>query len=528
MVSEGGALGPGLAGRPCDLDPALIQGRLRPGAIAVIDPEQGRRITYGELDERVARAAGLLQSLLAEPVGARVAVLARNSLTQVVLFLACQRAGAVFMPMNWRLAGAELAALAADAEPRLLIYDEEFADQAAEGAAAIALPIPVGSRNGSQGWEAMARESAPVGAARLSPDAPCVLLYTSGTTGRAKGVVITRRGAFYAGLNFASVGEVTPASTLLCDVPMFHTVGLFAVVRTALATGGRLVVSDRFLPARTLARLSDPELGVTHYFGVPQIAAALREHPDWAGSDLSRLKAFFTGGAPLAPALIDSFMADGVVIVNGYGMSEAGTVLHMPLDPDATRRWPGSVGYPAPTVEVQVVGRDGAPVAEGETGELWIRGPAVTPGYWNQPEATAAALAPGGWFRTGDAARLRPNGMFDLIDRWKDMYVSGGENVYPAEIEAVLLAHPDVADAAVVGAPDPRWGECGVAFVVAHGSAPLDPDKLIAHCGARLARFKLPRDVRVIDAIPRTASGKIRKDLLRQRLADASPSPVDA
>lgn len=497
-------------------DPVAYQSKVRPRALACIDAASGERFTYAELDRRVAQCAGLLGAKLGDPVGRPVAILARNSIDQVVLFMACQRAGAIFQPLNWRLTGVELGILLGDAAPGLLIVDDEFSVQANVAVAASGVSL---ERFSSQAFGRAIDSAAVAAPAALGKDAPCTLLYTSGTTGKPKGVIITRSGAFHAALNLAFVGEVGPACVILTDAPMFHTVGLFAVTRSALTFGATLVVSDRFIPAQTLARLSNPTLGVTHYFGVPQIASALLNAPEYATADLSRLKAFFTGGAPLPPPLVDAFMRDGVTLVNGYGASETGTALHMPLDPDATRAHCGSVGFPAPAVSVRIVDQEGHDVPDGEVGELWLRGPAVTPGYWRNAAATQAAFVDG-WFKTGDAARRDPNGLYRLIDRWKDMYISGGENVYPAEVEAALLAHPHVLDAAVVGAPHVRWGECGVAFVVLQPGAAASAGPLIAHCDGRLARYKWPSEIRFVAEVPRNASGKIRKDHLRRLIAE--------
>jgi fatty-acyl-CoA synthase len=288
-----------------------------------------------------------------------------------------------------------------------------------------------------------------------------------------------------------------------------------------------LILSDRFTPATTLARLSDATLGVTHYFCVPQMAAAMRQDPAYMTTSLSRLKAIFTGGAPLPRPLVEAYLADGVTLVNGYGMSEAGTVIHMPLDAQTSRRHAGCIGFPAPTMSTRIVDRDGRDVASGQDGELWIKGPAVTPGYWNQPEATARAFTDG-WFHTGDVARQEDGGLYRLLDRSKDMYISGGENVYPAEVEAVLLAHSDVLEAAVIGAPHPRWEECGVAFLVARPGSALGPAEVLACCEERLARFKHPAYVNFVDQLPRTASGKVQKDVLRKLHAETHAQRFEA
>jgi fatty-acyl-CoA synthase len=495
-------------------DPVSHSAAAYPGRTACIDIATGNALTYAELDERVGRCAGLLAALIAEPAQARVAVIARNGIDQIVLAFACQRTGAIFVPLNWRLTAAELAVLVDDCTPSLLVFAEEFGDAALKAAASTpglkALPF-----EGEDGLSARIARSIPAKTVPAHADDPCIILYTSGTTGRPKGVVITRRNAFFAALDFMFLGEIGPRTTAYCDLPLFHTIGLIAICRTTLMMGGTLVVSDRFLPARTLSALSDPALAVTHYFAVPAIVTALRNDPTYPGADLTRLDAIFVGGAPLAPDLIEAFLADGVKLINGYGMSEAGSVLHVPIDDWAIRASLGSVGLPAPLLELRIVGGDGGDVVDGAVGELWLRGPAVTPGYWKKPAETAAAFTDG-WYHTGDLARRVGNGFFHIVDRLKDMFISGGENVYPAEIEAVLHAHPAVLEAAVIGVADPRWGEAGLAFVVASLGSALTEAELAAHCEGRLARYKRPRQFLFIESIPRTASGKALKQALRE------------
>lgn len=501
-------------------EPVSYRARVSPERTACIEIASGEALTYAALDERIARAAGFLESLLGDPAGERVAVLARNGTDQIVIALACQRIGAVFAPLNWRLGANELAAILADCAPALLIVAEEFA--AAARTAAEAKPgVTLLIFEGPDGAAAQLRATAPVAARPAGAEAPCILLYTSGTTGQPKGVVITRRNAFFSAINFAFVGEIGPASVVLSDLPLFHTIGLVAVARTTLTFGGTLVLSDRFTPPRSLAFLTDPAIGVTHYFAVPQMITALRNDPGYPGADLSRLHAIFVGGAPLTKTLIESCLDDGVVLVNGYGMSEAGTAVHVPIDRDAVRANPGSVGLPAPCIEVRIVDPVGVDVPEGTVGELWLRGPTITPGYWNRPAETAAAFTDG-WYRTGDLGFREANGFIRVVDRLKDMFISGGENVYPAEIEAALLAHPAVQEAAVIGVPDARWGETGHAFIVPRPGRNPTIEEIALHCEARLARFKLPARILIVETIPRTASGKVQKHLLRREDAAAS------
>jgi fatty-acyl-CoA synthase len=295
-------------------------------------------------------------------------------------------------------------------------------------------------------------------------------------------------------------------------------VGLIATCRCVLQAGGGVLLSDRFIPDQALARLSDPALGVTHLFGVPQMAQALVDSPAFPSSDLSRLKGLFLGGAPLPEALCRTLLDRGVLVVNGYGMTEASTVVGMPLDAELVTRRMASAGLAAPAVDIRICDAEGEVLGPSQVGEICLRGPAITPGYWNQPEATAAAFR-GGWLRTGDAGYLDEDGYLFLVDRWKDMYISGGENVYPAEVESAISLLAGVREVAVVGKPDGRWGEVGCAFVVLQPGAAVTAQEVIAHCQGRLARYKHPVEVRFVDTLPRTASGKLRKNVLRDALA---------
>ncbi|MDR3476154.1 MAG: AMP-binding protein [Devosia sp.] len=503
---------PGWGSGLLSADPVGYRAATQPQRLACIELTSGRRLSYRELDEQVSRCAGWLAATTSGS-GARIALLGRNSIDAVVLTLACQRLGAVCVPLNWRLTAAELGPILHDAAPALLVADAEFevlARQARPAGGPLVMVL------GADGLAPMLAEATPAQPITTPAGAPCLLLYTSGTTGRPKGVIVTRQNAFYAALNFAFVGAVGPHSVALLDLPMFHTIGLVAVTRTTLTMGGTLVISDRFMPERTLAALSDPAIGVTHYFCVPQMAAALRDDPRFEAARLSQLSAIFVGGAPVPRPLIEAWLGDGIPLVNGFGMTEAGTVIHVPVDADAVRQNAGAIGLPAPLLEVKLVDADGNGAPDGTPGELWLRGPSVTPGYWNDAAASAAAFTDG-WFRTGDLLVRDANGFYRLVDRLKDMYISGGENVFPAEIEAVLLAHPAVAEAAVVGVPDGKWGEAGIAHVVLRQPGSASETELLAYCESRLARYKRPHRIMISDTIPRTASGKIIKHVLRDQ-----------
>jgi fatty-acyl-CoA synthase len=323
-------------------------------------------------------------------------------------------------------------------------------------------------------------------------------------------------------VNCAGAAGLSAEAVQLCALPMFHTAGLNLYANPILHLGGAVAVMRRFDPGEALRHLADPALGATHFHGAPALYQAMAGHPGFAAADLSRVRHAFVGTAPVPLALLDAWRRKGVVLRQSYGLTETGPLVLNLEAADAVRK-AGSAGKPVLHVEVRVVAEDGGrDAAPGEVGELWARGPAVTPGYWNNPAATRTAFAAGRWLRTGDAVRVDGEGFFFVVDRWKDMFVSGGENVYPAEVENVLYRHPAVAEAAVIGVPDERWGEVGRAVIVPKpGTAPSEAE-LLAHCAASLARYKVPRSIAFADALPRSAVGKVHKPTLRQRFGGAA------
>jgi fatty-acyl-CoA synthase len=506
-------------------DVVTRQSAVRPTKLAVAELNTGRHITYRELEDEIARCEGYLRATTTP--GARVALLARNSIHHLVLFYACPRAGRIFVPLNWRLAGPELAALLEDSSPEMLVYDAEFEPEGERALLQhpVSILVRIGAPYGDEFADHLAR-TPPSPPGPIRSDVPCMLLYTSGTTGRPKGVIVTPRTTFFSAMNFIFVGELSAGHVQLCDVPLFHVIGLLAMAHATLLAGATLQLSDRFTPAVSLARLLDPALAVTHYFCVPQMAQALVDEPGFEGANLTGLK-FFTGGAPMPSPLTLRLAERGVLAANGYGMSENGTVLGMPLDAATACRKVGSAGLPGPAVEIRLVGPDLQDVERGDVGEIWLRGPTLTPGYWNQPELTAKSFHDG-WFRSGDAARCDEDGFYFIVDRWKDMYISGGENVYPAEIEAVIGDLQAVVEVAVVGVSDARWGEVGCAYVVVRQGAPTDAAQVSVWCQGRLARYKQPAHIRFIGNLPRTASGKVRKDRLREAFRAESQSELQS
>ncbi|WP_114954122.1 AMP-binding protein [Sphingosinicella terrae] len=494
------------------IDPVATHARTHPGAAACADLETGRSWTYRGLDCDVDRVAAWLAGRLGPGRGERVATIARNSAEQLILQLACIRAGAVFVPLNWRLSAAELSVLAEDSGPALLFHDPQYASLAG-GAAQGAHLHPI------EALLPLAADApaAPPADARRAWEEPVTLLYTSGTSGRPKGVIVTAANAFFGCTNFVLGNDVGRSSVFLCDMPMFHVAGLLAATMTPLLAGGSVLISRGFDAPVTLGRIADPALRISHYFCVPQMAQRLWQEPGFEPAMLAGLAYLTTGGAPNPAAQVERFIRAGIPMSNGFGMSETGSNFGMPVaDERLAIEKAGSCGLPYVSVETRIVDEDGKPLPPGETGELWIGGPSVTPGYWKRPEENARAFVDG-WFRTGDAAYVDADGYLWLVDRQKDMFISGGENVYPAEVEAALAELEAVAEAAVVGVPDDRWGEVGRAYVIPRPGRDLDPVEVRAHCLARLAKYKVPATIVVTEAIPRTASGKVQKHILRRR-----------
>jgi len=491
------------------MDHVAIQARLQPTRLAAVDLAAGRRWTYAELDASIARAATvLLERGVGE--GERLAVLARNRVLLAILHLACARLGAMFVPLNWRLAAGEVAALLEDAAPALVVGDAQLD---ALGVAGLDLDL----------LQAEIDAAEPAASTPGDRERPSLILYTSGTSGRPKGVLLSERNLDQTAINFGRLGKVTHQSAFLVDAPMFHIIGLITSIRPALMHGGAVLVSDGFEPGRTLNRLGDAALGVTHYFCVPQMAAMLRRHPSFDASALRRLTAIFTGGAPHPAADIRAWLADGLPIVDGYGMSEAGTVFGMPADLELIDARAGSAGLAMPSVATRIVDDRDEDCPPGAPGELLLRGDNIFRGYWRRPDETARAFTADGWFRTGDIALADTEGYHWLVDRKKDMFISGGENVYPAEIEAALADHPAILECAIVGMPDAQWGEIGHLVVTSRDGVTLDLTMILGHLENRLARYKLPKALTLVAALPRTASGKIQKTILREQLLAGDP-----
>ena len=481
------------------MDYVQLFARSRPGKLAVNDLTLERKWTYAELDHSVACCVSVLLEKNVER-GSRLACLSKNRAEMLILHLACARLGAIFVPLNWRLSGPEIEALIEDCRPVL-----SFGDGLAEK-----LGLDMHNIEDLLG---LSEAAGPTPRACSDLDLPSLMLYTSGTTGRAKGVLLSERNLAETAINFGVLGEVDSGSGAYCESPMFHIIGAITSVRPALMKGAHIVISDGFEPERTLERICDPNLGLTHYFCVPQMALALRAAKNFDPSKLKNLKALFTGGAPHPEAQIRDWLNDDIPIVDGYGSSEAGTVFGMPLDIKVIDRKAGCVGLPTPRLQARIVDASGKALPAGQAGELQIRGDNITSGYWQRKEDTTSAFTEDGWFCTGDVVTMDEDGFYRIVDRKKDMFISGGENIYPAELEALLVKYPGIREQAVVGIPDEKWGEVGCVFYVSDESVELDA--IVAFLSENLARYKLPKRVFKVDALPRNAAGKVLKPALK-------------
>ncbi|HEX6376491.1 MAG TPA: AMP-binding protein [Allosphingosinicella sp.] len=497
--------------------PDLIARRadLTPDAVALEEVATGRRLTYAGLDARAARVATLFE---ARGVGGgdRVAILCRNRIAFFEALIACARLGAILVPLNWRMPAAELDPLIADAGPRLLLHDGE--DEAAVRRLAESPP----ALDLDDGYDALVDAAVPRSRrGRWPADEIWYLIYTSGTTGRPKGVIYTYRMALANLVNIGTAIGLGSTDTTLTFLPNFHTAGINLHALPTLFQGGRVLLLPGFEAEAVVALLEARRLDT--FFAVPTVYQLLVDHPRFGAAPLGHVRHWGCGGAPLPDALARHCRDLGLRVCNGMGMTETGPTAFLAAPADAWDRI-GSVGKPQLLVSVRIVGQEGEDVAEGEIGDLLFAGPAVTPGYWNDPEATRAAFTADGWLRSGDLARRDADGFYWVAGRRKEMFISGGENVYPAEVENVLAGHPAVAEAAVVAAPDPRWGEVGYAFLrLVEGAAAPAAAELEAFCRARLAPYKVPAGFETVEDFPRTAAGKVQKHLLA-----VSPPPAFA
>ena len=496
-----------------------------PDAPALVWAPTGETYTYAELHRAGKRLARGLAERYELSKGDRIAVLAENTMEHVLLFCAAQTAGYVLVPLNFRLAPPELQYLVDDSDPHVIFASEGYRDTARDldgGGPVVALgeveniisAVEAGTRPSA---EASRRDASATGVATVDwegPDLddPLMILYTSGTTGRPKGAIISHKMLFWNSVNTELRLNLTAEDRSFNAAPFYHTGGWNVLLTPFLHHGATTYLFPSFDPGAVLRTCEDEAL--TILWGVPTMLKMMADHEAFDEFSLDAIRYAVVGGEAMPEPLIRTWQDKGVPIRQGFGMTEVGVNCFSLPERDALRKI-GSIGFPNFYVDATVVDEDGAAVPPNTTGELLLRGPVVTPGYWRDPEATDEAIDDDGWFHTGDLVEVDAEGYYYVVGRKHDMFISGGENVYPAEIESALYEHPAVDEAAVIGVPDDEWGEVGAAFVVPDGD--LAPDAVTAHCREHLAKYKVPKHVRLLDDLPLGDSGKVDKAALRAR-----------
>ncbi|MFV0374463.1 acyl-CoA synthetase [Microbacterium sp.] len=494
--------------------------RTRDGVALVFRDEQ---IGYAELAQRIARLANALADR-GVARGDRIAFLGNNHPAFLETLFAAATLGAIFVPLNTRLAGPEIAFALTDSGATVLVYTADLHQLAAEGAAGTDVGVRIvvdGAGEDAEQLDGLVAAASP--AARDEPvtlDDPALILYTSGTTGHPKGAVLTHGNLTWNCVNALIDYGVAAHERALLISPMFHVAALSMGALPVLLQGGTVIIHERFDPGAVLATVEAEQ--VTMLSGVPTTFQMLQEHAAWDSADISSLQHLTCGGSTMPERMLQAYEDRGLAFSCGYGMTETSPGATA-LPPFMSREKMGSSGIAHFFTAVKVVGDDGQTLPAGEVGEIWVKGPNVISEYWRRPDATASSIVDG-WFRSGDLGSFDEDGYLTVSDRLKDMIISGGENIYSAEVEQAIMAIPDVAAAAIVGVPHHTWGEVPLAIVTLHPGGTIDDDSLVGHLTGRLAKYKIPRRVVVVDDFPRTASGKIRKADLRARYAQTPSS----
>jgi fatty-acyl-CoA synthase len=477
---------------------------------------EGVTLSYAALAERIEQTARALKSELGVNGGDRVAILSLNRPDYLVLLYACARLGAMLVPLNWRLAVAEQMFILSDADAKVVFLEQAFAavlpvlEKRQPEMSVVGLDFTPAGGTAFEALLAQGRGDCRNPHTNLSN--PLLIVYTSGTTGRPKGAVLRQEALFWNGVMSQHMHDLTSDDHVLTVLPFFHVGGLNIQTTPALHHGATVTIHARFAPDATLASFERDRPTLTVL--VPAIIQAVTDHPAWPTTDLSSLKAISTGSTIVPQPLVDRFVARGVPVLQVYGSTETCPIaVYTRFGGDLSRE--GSTGLPGLCCEAAIIDDQGNELPPEVAGEIAVRGPNLFFEYWGNEEATREALHDG-WYRSGDIGRRDADGYFWVHDRKKNLIISGGENIYPAEVERVLLEHPDVAECGVIGRPDPRWDEVPVAYVIRRKDCAVDADSLKVHIQSQLARFKVPRDIVFVEDLPRTALGKVQHFMLKR------------
>lgn len=477
--------------------------RLTPHKTAIVEAGTGVRLTYEQFNRRVNRLAGYLhRSGLGK--GDRIALLAPNSSGYLELLFAAGKIGAVFVPLNYRFSNSELSYVLRDCGPRVLVYHDSYRSTVAALREQAEIPVVL---NESEYQSVLSEADEFNGYTETDPEDPWAIIYTGGTTGYPKGAILSRRAIAWNAINTIVSWGITAHDITPVYLPMFHTGGLNALATPVLYAGGTVVIGKEFEPSSVIRVLEQEKCTIALF--VPTMYHMLIQTPEFAEASFSSMRTFLSGGAPCPYTVYEALWARGFNFKEGYGLTEAGPN-NFYIDPQDAKRKIGSVGVPMFHNRVRLVDQNGNDVPDGETGEIWIAGPHLFSGYWNKPEATSEALADG-WLRTGDLGRRDSEGYYYIVGRRKDMIITGGENVYPLEVEQLLQSHPAISEVAVIGLPDPKWGETVTAVVVTAKGRHVSGEELKAYCTGKIAGYKIPKSYLFVDELPKTSVGKIDK-----------------
>ena len=508
---------------PRNTDPLRYWSSFAPDRIALVDRARGTRQTYAEFDAACDRWAALLRQKGIGP-GQRVAVVAGNRHEVAELFFGCSRVGAALVPLNWRLAPAELNAILKHSQSSLVVGESRFLESIEKTMDAGAIPpwLDLDLEAPMQLAQATSGEAD----VETAADDAVLILYTSGSTGQPKGVIIPHRQILYNAIATTTAWELSHTDIAPVSTPFFHTGGWNVFATPLWYRGGTVVLFDQFDPASFLDGLAEENCTVA--LTVPTQLVMMHGSKAW-GRELPALRFFISGGAPCPPSLMEKVRAAGYTLREGYGLTECGPNCFA-MSSEESLTSPGKVGRPVPFLEMRLMKDDGSEAALSEPGELQLRGPQMFSGYLHDAERTGDALSDDGWLRTGDLAMRDETGLYSICGRKKEMYISGGENVYPGEVESALASHPAIAEVVVVGAPHQLWGETGCAFVVVRSSSQeISGDEIIAFARQHLAGYKVPRNIFIVADLPRLGSGKPdRRELASRAVASVSSTGVTA
>ncbi len=492
-------------------DMTMKRAELSPDKVAFEMNGSGETRTFAQVHDRAQKAAHLLQSQGLKS-GDRVAILCLNRPDFFEILFACAKTGCILVPLNWRQPVAELIPIIEDCAPSLLFFDDHFSETAENLSNTCSLNVINLDENYEERLEDCSADAIPTSA--WDGNQVWYLLYTSGTTGKPKAVIQTPKMAWANAVNIGQSMDISRDDVTVNYLPLFHTAGINLISLPVFLFGGTNIVMPKFEAGDLLALIHQGR--VNSILAVPAVYQALHLHPDFANTDLSKMKSWGAGGAPLPIPLLKAFVERDAHICLGFGMTETGPTVFL-MDKDAVIEKAGSCGKAQMLTEVRIASPDGRVFDNNEQGELQIRGPNITPGYYNNPEATSASFTEDGWLKTGDVALRDDDGYYFIVDRIKDMFISGGENVYPAEVEKVLNTHPAILEAAVIGVADEKWGEVGHAQLTNRPGETIDVSLLGPWCRDKLAAYKIPKYFSVVDDFPRTAAGKIQKHVLKQQ-----------